>query len=150
MKALLAALLHVAGIDPDDIRTDSLPRPLRPLHRAYVYVAVRVTGHAAHALNGVLVWLLIGGPLWLPLGWWWVVPMAFFTLREIPDLVRGRGDWLDHLGDVAWVYAVGVALWAPPDLLLWFMAPTACVQLAYWCEPAPAWMPRESLLWGKR
>jgi hypothetical protein len=138
-----------SGFDPDDYRTDSLPRALRPVHRAYLYASVRVTGHTAHAFNALLAWLAILGPLWLPLGLWWLVPIAFYTMREGPSLWRGEGDVLDHAGDVMWVYAVGVALWLPWWCLILWLIPTVAVQIAYYLRPAPKWMPRDALLWGR-
>lgn len=140
--------MNPALFDPDDWRTESLPAVLRLLHRVYLYAACRVTGHAAHALNGVLVWLLIGGPLWLPLSWFWVGPMVFYTDRDGRYLLSGDGEVLDHAGDVVWVYAVGIALWCPWWALTAWMVPTLAVQVAYWMRPAPGWMPRESLLLG--
>ena len=141
--------MNPALFDPDDWRTEDLPAVLRPLHRLYLYIACRVTGHATHALNALLIWALVGGPLWFPLAWYWVLPVIFYSLRELPDLFRGRGDWLDHLGDVAWVYAVGMALWLPPKALVPWIILTMTIQVTFWCGPAPSWMPRSSLLWGR-
>lgn len=111
-----------------------------------MYAAPRVTGHSAHALNSMLVWLPLA--LLLPLSWYWILPTVFYTLREIPDLLVGHGDWLDHVGDVMWVYAIGIALWTTwPFLLAWLLF-VAVMQVLYWMRPAPGWMPREALLWG--
>ena len=147
----LADWIYVwSGFDPDDYATDRLHPALRPVHRAYLYASVRVTGHSAHALNGLLVWLPLS---WLiPLAWYWILPVAFYTAREVPDLIAGHGEWLDHLGDVVWVYAVAIALWLPPDwMLAFFCVVVVPVQGAYWMEPAPRWMPKDALLWsGKR
>lgn len=138
----------IVHFDPDDYETEDLPCILRPLHRAYLYAACRVTGHSAHALNALVVWLPV---CWFfPLTWYWVLALAFYTLRELPDLIAGRGDWLDHIGDMVWVYAVGIALWCPLYVLIAWMCVVVSVQAAYWYQPAPRWMPRESLLWGDR
>jgi hypothetical protein len=140
--------MRFALFDPDDFRTEDLPAFLRPLHRAYLWASCRVTGHAGHALNGLLVWLPFS---WLlPLAWFWPLPVVFYTLREVPGLFWDDGEALDHVGDVVWVYAIGIALWFPPWCLVAWMVLTGVVQVAYWSRPAPGWMPRESLLWGRR
>jgi len=36
----------------------------------YKWIGRRVTGNSTHALNGLLVWVVIGGPFWLPPDWW--------------------------------------------------------------------------------
>ena len=122
------------------------------LLRMYKWIGRRVTGNSTHALNGLLVWVVIGGPFWLPLAWFWVLPVAFYSMREIPELIRGTPDPVDNLADFAWVYALGLALWLPPDwwavFVLWCVY-TIGIQVLYYTKPAPAWMPRDRwLLWG--
>ncbi len=134
--------------DPDDYATKDLPRVLRLPHRLYGYLACRVTGHAAHALNGVLCWLPFS-PL-VPLAWFWPLPVAFYTLRDALRIRWGDPENLDHLGDVVWVYALGVALWLPWWALMVFLGGVVVpVQRAAWLHRAPVWMPRKSLLWGR-
>lgn len=143
--------MNPGSFDPDNWPVESYPWWLQWFRRVWAYASPRVTGHTAHALNALLVWVLIGGPLWLPLAWYWPFAVAFYTLRELPDLFRGRGDSLDHWGDMVYVYAMGIALWCPPvALAAWMAAVVVPVQVAYWCRPAPGWMPREALLWGRR
>ena len=132
---ILDTLLRWARWDPGRYDT----RLLAP----YRWWSVRVTGNSQHALNGIAVWLLIGGPWWLPLEVWWIAPWGFYAAREWPYSTP------DNRADVVWVLAVGIALIAPWWLLLAWMAVVAYAQWEVWSLPAPEWMPRGSLLWGR-
>lgn len=141
-----------ADWDPGDYKTEDLPSLLRPLHRFYLWASPQTTGHAAHAMNAVLVltllWLVLLGPRWS--GWleWlfyaWPAAILFYGWREWPYSTT------DNRLDVAYVIAIALALYLPAGPLYWivpvWVAATFLADLRVWLGEPPPWMPKDKIL----